>query len=59
MKVDVSMLDELVREYCVYRGIVDSGLALPSGDSRTSISVLDFIHLTFPLSLPLTHKHML
>ncbi|XP_073265591.1 uncharacterized protein [Populus alba] len=30
MKVDVSMLDELVREYCVYRGIVDSGLALPS-----------------------------
>lgn len=30
MKVDVSMLDELVHEYCVYRGIVDSGLALPS-----------------------------
>ncbi|XP_043804868.1 uncharacterized protein LOC110628491 isoform X3 [Manihot esculenta] len=30
MKLDVSMLDELVREYCVYRGIVDSGLASPS-----------------------------
>ncbi|KAJ6919567.1 hypothetical protein NC651_013498 [Populus alba x Populus x berolinensis] len=37
MKVDVSMLDELVREYCVYRGIVDSGLALPS-DGETSVS---------------------
>lgn len=27
------MLDELVREYCVYRGIVDSVLASPSGES--------------------------
>ncbi|XP_058228430.1 uncharacterized protein LOC131336567 [Rhododendron vialii] len=27
MRVDVSVLDELVHEYCVYRGIVDSGLA--------------------------------
>ncbi|ONH96538.1 hypothetical protein PRUPE_7G135500 [Prunus persica] len=26
MRFDVTMLDELVREYCVYRGIVDSGL---------------------------------
>lgn len=52
------MLDELVREYCVYRGIVDSGLALPSGDSQSSISVLDFIHIPL-LSLPLTHTHML
>jgi hypothetical protein len=59
MKVDVSMLDELVREYCVYRGIVDSGLALPSGDSQTSISVLDFIHLTFPLPPSNTYTHML
>ncbi|CAN1350315.1 Glucose-induced degradation protein 8 homolog [Linum perenne] len=25
MKLDVSMVDELVREYCVYRGIIDSG----------------------------------
>ncbi|KAF5738209.1 hypothetical protein HS088_TW13G01105 [Tripterygium wilfordii] len=31
MKLDVSLLDELVCEYCVYRGIVDSGFALPSG----------------------------
>jgi len=59
MKVDVSMLDELVREYCVYRGIVDSGLALPSGDSPTSISVLDFIHLTFPLPPSNTYTHFM
>ncbi|XP_073018780.1 uncharacterized protein [Primulina eburnea] len=25
MRIDVSVLDELVQEYCVYRGIVDSG----------------------------------
>lgn len=25
MKVDVSVLDELVHEYCIYRGIVDPG----------------------------------
>ncbi|KAJ4714905.1 CTLH LisH motif-containing protein [Melia azedarach] len=31
MRLDISVLDELVREYCVYRGIVDSGLASPSG----------------------------
>ncbi|POO02779.1 CTLH/CRA C-terminal to LisH motif domain containing protein [Trema orientale] len=31
MKLDVSMLDELVHEYCVYRGIVDSVVASPSG----------------------------
>ncbi|XP_028106382.1 uncharacterized protein LOC114305486 [Camellia sinensis] len=30
MRLDVSMLDDLVREYCVYRGIVDSVLASPS-----------------------------
>uniref|UniRef100_A0A162B1G5 CTLH domain-containing protein n=1 Tax=Daucus carota subsp. sativus TaxID=79200 RepID=A0A162B1G5_DAUCS len=27
MKLDVSILDDLVHEYCVYRGIVDSGSA--------------------------------
>ncbi|KAL5557033.1 hypothetical protein UlMin_039269 [Ulmus minor] len=31
MKLDVPMLDELVHEYCVYRGIVDSGIASSSG----------------------------
>ena len=31
MKLDVSMLDELVHEYCVYRGIVDSAVPSPSG----------------------------
>ncbi|XP_024172242.1 uncharacterized protein LOC112178316 [Rosa chinensis] len=30
MRVDVTLLDELVREYCVYRGIVDAGLASSS-----------------------------
>ncbi|KAF5463813.1 hypothetical protein F2P56_013945, partial [Juglans regia] len=35
MRLDVSMLDELVCEYCVYRGIVDSGLASTSGKSQT------------------------
>ncbi|KAJ9170716.1 hypothetical protein P3X46_018805 [Hevea brasiliensis] len=30
MKLDVSMLDKLVHEYCVYRGVVDSGFASPS-----------------------------
>ncbi|CAK7337646.1 unnamed protein product [Dovyalis caffra] len=38
MKVDVSMLDELVREYCVYRGIVDSGLASPSVSGLRTLS---------------------
>lgn len=31
MRLDVSVLDELVREYCVYRGIIDSTLASSSG----------------------------
>ncbi|KAM7250056.1 hypothetical protein ACFE04_021939 [Oxalis oulophora] len=30
MRLNVPMLDELVHEYCVYRGIVDSGFATPS-----------------------------
>lgn len=34
MRLDVSMLDELVHEYCVYRGIVDSGLSTPSGKTH-------------------------
>ncbi|XP_027346426.1 uncharacterized protein LOC113858136 isoform X3 [Abrus precatorius] len=29
MRLDVPLLDQLVREYCVYRGIVDSGRASP------------------------------
>ncbi|XP_052300173.1 uncharacterized protein LOC102628083 isoform X2 [Citrus sinensis] len=39
MRLDVSMLDELVREYCVYRGIVDSGLSTPSGTQTISIPI--------------------
>ncbi|KAL2504887.1 LisH and RanBPM domains containing protein [Abeliophyllum distichum] len=33
MRLDVSMLDELVHEYCVYRGIVDSGLTYSGNHS--------------------------
>ncbi|KAM6598531.1 hypothetical protein CsatA_018140 [Cannabis sativa] len=36
MKLDVTMLDELVHEYCVYRGIVDSVVAPPSGNQPVS-----------------------
>ncbi|GKU94719.1 hypothetical protein SLEP1_g8171 [Rubroshorea leprosula] len=36
MRLDISTLDELVHEYCVYRGIVDSGLASPSGRQTVS-----------------------
>lgn len=25
MQLDVSVLDELIKEYCIYRGIVESG----------------------------------
>lgn len=32
MKLDVAMLDELVHEYCVYRGIVDAGVAQVPGE---------------------------
>ncbi|PSS21296.1 Glucose-induced degradation protein [Actinidia chinensis var. chinensis] len=38
MRLDVSVLDELVREYCVYRGIVDSGLAFPSAPGMQIMS---------------------
>ncbi|KVH92553.1 hypothetical protein Ccrd_005412, partial [Cynara cardunculus var. scolymus] len=30
MRLDVTMLDELIHEYCVYRGIVDAGPSNPS-----------------------------
>ncbi|XP_050206997.1 uncharacterized protein LOC126656463 [Mercurialis annua] len=36
MKLDVALLDKLVHEYCVYRGIVDSGFASPSGVQNPS-----------------------
>ncbi|GLU20002.1 hypothetical protein SLE2022_362200 [Rubroshorea leprosula] len=39
MRLDVSTLDELVHEYCVYRGIVESGLAYPSARQTTSESL--------------------
>ncbi|XP_035548025.1 uncharacterized protein LOC109003499 isoform X3 [Juglans regia] len=43
MRLDVSMLDELVCEYCVYRGIVDSGLASTSGFMMLSASEMQAI----------------
>ena len=47
MKLDVSMLDELVREYCVYRGIVDSGLASPPGESIFAPTFMLILSLNF------------
>uniref|UniRef100_A0A7N2M070 Uncharacterized protein n=1 Tax=Quercus lobata TaxID=97700 RepID=A0A7N2M070_QUELO len=38
MSLDVSMLDELVCEYCVYRGIVDSSLASTSASDMQTVS---------------------
>lgn len=38
LRLDVSMLDELVREYCIYRGIVDSGLASSSVSGVRTLS---------------------
>ncbi|KAL4019873.1 hypothetical protein IC575_018635 [Cucumis melo] len=38
MKLDLSVLDELVREYCIYRGIVDSGRGALSGMQNLSSS---------------------
>ncbi|KAM1529472.1 hypothetical protein ACFX1Z_018679 [Malus domestica] len=38
MRFDVAMLDELVHEYCVYRGIVDSGFATSSVSGVQSLS---------------------
>lgn len=38
MRLDAAMLDELVREYCIYRGIVESGSLIPSSEILTSIS---------------------
>lgn len=40
MKLDLSVLDELVREYCIYRGIVDSGRGAVPG--KTQILIPDF-----------------
>lgn len=37
MKLDLSVLDELVREYCIYRGIVDSGRGALSGKTQAFI----------------------
>ena len=44
------MLDELVREYCVYRGIVDSVLASPSGESIVFLIIYYLLTCFFSLS---------
>ncbi|OMO56684.1 hypothetical protein CCACVL1_26345 [Corchorus capsularis] len=36
MRLDASMLDELVREYCIYRGIVESGMHVLSEPSKVN-----------------------
>ncbi|KAF2295203.1 hypothetical protein GH714_032110 [Hevea brasiliensis] len=46
MKLDVSMLDKLVHEYCVYRGVVDSGFASPSAIAKI-VAPVDHIKLEF------------
>ncbi|XP_052196291.1 uncharacterized protein LOC127803806 isoform X2 [Diospyros lotus] len=38
MRLDVSMLDDLICEYCVYRGIVDSGLSSPPASEMHIVS---------------------
>ncbi|XAR57807.1 hypothetical protein NMG60_11026074 [Bertholletia excelsa] len=37
MRLDLSVVDELVREYCVYRGIVDSGLTPPAAGTQAAL----------------------
>ncbi|KAL1196558.1 GID8-like protein [Cardamine amara subsp. amara] len=34
MQLDVSVLDELVKEYCIYRGIVDSEMQMITGPAK-------------------------
>lgn len=40
MKLDVSMLDELVHEYCVYRGITDGVITSSSGAQGSTVDVV-------------------
>ncbi|CAI9110153.1 OLC1v1010132C5 [Oldenlandia corymbosa var. corymbosa] len=41
MRLDVSMLDELVYEYCIYRGIVDSAPAAHPGSCSSQNNVIE------------------
>ncbi|KFK28365.1 hypothetical protein AALP_AA8G505900 [Arabis alpina] len=36
MQLDVSVLDELVKEYCIYRGIMDSEMQMVTGPAKRS-----------------------
>lgn len=64
MKVDASTLDELVREYCVYRGIVDSGshsfevdlASSKHSDCETSISNA-YVDVSSENNVELTNVH--
>lgn len=42
MKLNALMLDELVREYCVYRGIVESTTPSSSGRNYENHSIFLF-----------------
>lgn len=62
MRLDVSMLDELVCEYCVYRGIVDSGLSSPSGKTHIWYLILilsKFFYLILMNSFNAHQEHKL
>lgn len=52
MRLDVSMLDELVCEYCVYRGIVDSGLASIPGKTQNFSAFFFFLFLNSEFVIP-------
>ncbi|KAJ4846718.1 hypothetical protein Tsubulata_032384 [Turnera subulata] len=56
MKVDVSTLDELVREYCVYRGIVDAGLTPSTGNHSSEAGHASIKHSDCETSV--TDVHM-
>lgn len=45
MQLDVSVLDELIKEYCIYRGIVESGLWSTSRHIQTVIIILYLLFL--------------
>lgn len=50
MRLDVPLLDQLVREYCVYRGIVDSGIASPLSSPILSHCISSYLILIISCS---------
>lgn len=57
MRLNNSVLDELIHEYCVYRGIVDSGVSTQPGKYLNfKLLVLKYIYIHFPT---LSTKHVI